>query len=295
MDWDKLRTFYSVAKVKTLTGAAASLSLSQSAVSRQISSLEENLGLQLFNRHSRGLTLTAQGEILYRSVHDVFIKLSLTQKLLQENKQAAAGTLTIAVCSFFSALWLAPRLCKFMGKHPDIHLKLQVGEENIDLHGKEADVAVHMKESSDTSLIQKSLSTFSLKAYASTQYIKKYGFPEKISDLENHRVLAYEKNVFFSSLQANWVFSAYKKEEKKPLLPKISINSFLGVYNLVKNNVGIGILPSFVTDSNKDLQPVLKNLTPPSGSIFYLYPTELRSSKKARAFQIFLTEEFAKN
>jgi len=292
MDWDKLRTFYVVAKAGTLTKAAKSLSIGQSSVSRQISSLEENLGVVLFNRHSRGLVLTEQGDILYKTVHDIFIKLSSAQETLKDSKGAIAGSLTVAVCPFLLETWLAPRLQAFIQKYPHIHLKLKVVEGDIDLHMREADVAIQMQESSNGNLIQKHLTTFDLGIYASKKYIEKNGYPKTREELKSHSIIACEENSFFSSVKANWFFTNSTKNEKQTLFPHISVNSFLGVYQMIKNNVGIGVLPSYTTD--KDLQTILGSMPCPLVSIFFLYPTELRSSKKAKVFQNFLVEEFHK-
>ncbi|MDE2328724.1 MAG: LysR family transcriptional regulator, partial [Rhodospirillales bacterium] len=95
MDWDKLRVFHAVAEAGSFTHAGDVLNLSQSAVSRQISALEEALAVPLFHRHARGLILTEQGEQLNRTVRDVFAKLAMTEALLAESKERPAGRLKV--------------------------------------------------------------------------------------------------------------------------------------------------------------------------------------------------------
>ena len=95
MDWDKLRVFHAVAEAGSFTHAGETLNLSQSAVSRQISALEENLQVPLFHRHARGLILTEQGESLNRTVREVFAKLAMTEALLTESKEKPAGRLKV--------------------------------------------------------------------------------------------------------------------------------------------------------------------------------------------------------
>ena len=95
MDWDKLRIFHAVAEAGSFTHAGESLNLSQSAVSRQISALEDSLRVALFHRHARGLILTEQGELLYRTAHEVFGKLAMTEALLTESKDRPSGRLKI--------------------------------------------------------------------------------------------------------------------------------------------------------------------------------------------------------
>ena len=95
MDWDKLRVFHAVAEAGSFTHAGDTLNLSQSAVSRQISALEEALQVPLFHRHARGLILTEQGERLNRTVREVFAKLAMTEALLTESKERPAGRLKV--------------------------------------------------------------------------------------------------------------------------------------------------------------------------------------------------------
>src|SRR3546814_1851873 len=109
MDWDKLRIFHAVAEAGSFTHAGDSLHLSQSAVSRQISSLEESLNVRLFHRHARGLILTEQGELLYRTVHDVFAKLTMVEAQLTDSQERPQGPLKIATTIGLGSLWLTPR------------------------------------------------------------------------------------------------------------------------------------------------------------------------------------------
>ena len=95
MDWDKLRIFHAVAEAGSFTHAGETLNLSQSAISRQVSSLEQSLKLPLFHRHARGLILTEQGEDLYRTAHDVFQQLAMTEARLTDSKESPRGPLNI--------------------------------------------------------------------------------------------------------------------------------------------------------------------------------------------------------
>src|SRR5258705_7984527 len=109
MDWDKLKVFHAAAEAGSFTHAGEQLGLSQSAVSRQISALEESLGVSLFHRHARGLILTEQGDLLYKTVHDVFAKLNNVEGLLTETKESAEGLLRITTSVAFGSVWLTNR------------------------------------------------------------------------------------------------------------------------------------------------------------------------------------------
>ena len=108
MDWDKLRIFHTVADAGSFTHAGHDLGLSQSAVSRQISALEQDLKVPLFHRHARGLILTEQGEVLYRTAHDVFAKLAATRTRLADSKDKPTGELRVTTTVGLGSVWLTP-------------------------------------------------------------------------------------------------------------------------------------------------------------------------------------------
>src|SRR5436190_20994637 len=118
MDWDKLRIFHAVAEAGSFTHAGESLNLSQSAVSRQISALEESLSVALFHRHARGLILTEQGELLFRTARDVFSKLSMAEGLISESKDRRKGPVKIQTSVDFGSSWLRPRVRDFPDLYP---------------------------------------------------------------------------------------------------------------------------------------------------------------------------------
>jgi DNA-binding transcriptional LysR family regulator len=108
MDWDKLRVFHAVAEAGSFTHAGEALNLSQSAVSRQISALEESVSMPLFHRHARGLILTEQGELLFRTAREVFAKLAMAEGLISESKDRPKGPLKITTTVAFGSVWLTP-------------------------------------------------------------------------------------------------------------------------------------------------------------------------------------------
>ena len=131
MDWDKLRVFHAVAEAGSFTHAGDTLNLSQSAVSRQISALEEALQVPLFHRHARGLILTEQGESLNRTVREVFAKLAITEALLTESKEKPAGRLKVTTTHGFGSLWLAPRLHMFLEAYPEVTVLLLLDDAEL--------------------------------------------------------------------------------------------------------------------------------------------------------------------
>jgi len=144
MDWDKLRIFHAVAEAGSFTHAGESLNLSQSAVSRQIGALEESLKVSLFHRHARGLILTEQGELLYRTAHEVFAKLAMTEAQLTESKDKPKGQLKVTATVALGSTWLTPRMGEFLEIYPDVDVDLVLEDRELDLSMREADVAIRM-------------------------------------------------------------------------------------------------------------------------------------------------------
>ncbi len=162
IDWDKLRVFHAVAEAGSFTHAGDTLNLSQSAVSRQISALEEALQVPLFHRHARGLILTEQGEALNRTVREVFAKLAITEALLTESKEKPAGRLKVTTTMGFGSTWLAPRLHEFLAMYPDISVSLLLDDAELDLAMREADVAIRMHPPKQPDLVQRHLMTLAV-------------------------------------------------------------------------------------------------------------------------------------
>ena len=122
MDWDKLRIFHAAAEAGSFTHAGDTLHMSQSAVSRQVSSLERDLKVALFHRHARGLQLTEQGDILYRTAADVLAKLQTAEMLLTDAQSKPQGELRIAAPVGLGTVWVTQRLREFMDRADIINL-----------------------------------------------------------------------------------------------------------------------------------------------------------------------------
>jgi DNA-binding transcriptional LysR family regulator len=191
MDWDKLRIFHAVAEAGSFTHAGESLNLSQSAVSRQISALEESLNVSLFHRHARGLILTEQGELLYRTAHEVFAKLAMAEAQLSESKDRPKGQLKVTTTVALGSTWLTPRMGEFLDVYPDVTVDLLLDDRELDLSMREADVAIRMAPPRQPELIQRHLMTVHLNIYAAPAYIKRYGLPKTVEELDNHKVIVY--------------------------------------------------------------------------------------------------------
>src|SRR6202165_3255730 len=146
MDWDKLKVFHAAAEAGSFTHAGEQLGLSQSAVSRQVGALEQELSVPLFHRHARGLLLTEQGDLLYRTAHDVFMKLEAARTKLTDSRERPSGDLKITTTVGIGVHWLTPRLGEFYDLYPDIRINLITGDDALYLAMREADVAIRLRQ-----------------------------------------------------------------------------------------------------------------------------------------------------
>src|SRR6185436_3622593 len=191
MDLDKLRVFHAVAHAGSFTHAGEQLALSQSAVSRQIGALEDDLRVPLFTRHARGLILTEQGELLFRTTQTIFEHLSNVEEALLDSREVPRGDLRVTATTGIGTYWLAPRLHKFIARHPDVNIRLIIADGELDLAGRQADVALRMRAPVQSDLIQRKLFDIGYHVYASQDYLKRRGQPRSVTDLDNHAVIIY--------------------------------------------------------------------------------------------------------
>ncbi len=294
MDWDKLRVFHAVAEAGSFTHAGEVLNLSQSAVSRQISALEESLNLPLFHRHARGLILTEQGELLYQTARDVFSRLAMTEALLTESRERAQGPLKITTTVAFGSLWLTPRIKDFLDRFPDIAVTMVLFDGELDLAMREADIAIRMMPPRQPDLVQRHLLSMNYSVYAAPAYLEKHGMPTSPDDLDNHRIIVYGDDTRVSApvSNVNWLLEAGASPDR-PRRPVLEVNNIYGIYRAVKSGLGIAAMPDYLSSETDTLVHILPELKGPKIDAYFVYPEELRNSKRITVFRDFLLSKIA--
>ena len=287
MDWDRLRIFHAVADAGSLTHAGDVLHLSQSAVSRQIRSLEDELNATLFHRHERGLILTEQGELLFAATRHMAKRLDAAAARIRDSEEEVFGELRVTTTIGFGSLWLAPRLPALYEKYPNLKIDLMLEERVLDLPMREADVAIRMKEPSQADLIRKRLMNIRMRLYASPQYLEQNGVPQTLEDLRDHRLISQNATAAQVSSGALLVRQLMSYE----IGSFLTVNNYFGVLQGVIHHLGIGVLPDYLTQDFPNLVRVLDTVESNDVPVFLAYPEELRQSKRIEAFREFVTEE----
>jgi DNA-binding transcriptional LysR family regulator len=287
MDWDKLRIFHAVAEAGSFTHAGHELGLSQSAVSRQISALEQDLNVPLFHRHARGLILTEQGEVLYRTAHDVFTKLAAAQTRLMDSKDKPSGELRITTTVAMGSVWLTPRIAEFMDLYPEIRVTMLLDDRELDLAMREADVAIRLRRPVQPDLIQRKLFTVHHHLYASPDYVRRRGSPKSIAELDGHSILVFGQAPTYLE-PVNWLESA-GRQNGEPRPATLRVNSAYGLRRAVEAGVGIASLPDYIVGRDSSLTQInLAGENPPQFDTYFVYPEELKDSKRVVVFRDFI-------
>ena len=286
MDWDKLRVFYVTAESGSFTKAGEHLHLSQSAVSRQISTLEERLGVTLFHRHARGLLLTEQGEILFRVAREFYTKVEIVEGRLKESKDRPSGTLRITTTIAFGSVWLARHIGDFIREYPDIDVQLMVSDYDVDIAMREADVSLRFHPPHQPDLIQRAITDVHFNVYASPAYIERKGEPKTFEDLGDHDLITFGTEAPPSVRAVDWI--AQDEEGVMRRKPILQINSIYGLLQAVESGLGLAGLPEYFGITNPRLVRVLPDIVGPKSTIYMAYPEELRDSKRISVFRDFL-------
>lgn len=261
--------------------------MSQSAVSRQVSALEKDLKLSLFHRHARGLVLTEQGELLFATVVEVMAKLQTAATLLADTTTQPTGELRIAAPVGLGTVWLTQRLREFMDLYPEIRVDLILNDDQIDISMRAADVAIWTREPENADLIRRPLFTMKVRAFASTQYVRRYGAPQTVADIDRHRIISYNGTQALHLPAISWLESV-GREGSEPRVPALKANSVVAIKYAIRAGIGIGMIPDYMTDGEGDLVTVLTDIDPPSMPILFVYPEELKTSKKVQVLRDFL-------
>ena len=287
MDWDKLRVFHAAAEAGSFTHAGETLGLSQSAVSRQVSGLELDLQAPLFHRHARGLILTEQGEVLYRTVRDMVMKLDAARTRLSDTRERPRGELRVTTTVGIGTNWLTPRIGEFIELYPDIKLTILLSDDELDLSMREADVAIRVREPVQPDLIRRRLFTMHFHAYASAVYLKRFGEPKTLDDLDAHRILTYGVSAQ-SYLSAINSLHFAGRDSKDPRPSTLKVNNISALRRAVENGVGIAILPDYLALSDTSLVRILPQADMPELECFLVYAEELKNVARVRIFRDFL-------
>jgi len=287
LDWDKLRIFHTAAESGSFTHAAEKLGMSQSAVSRQISALEEDLSLKLFIRHARGLVLTEVGEQLFRTAHRMHWELQQVETQMSESQDVPTGPLLVTTTVGLGSTWLSSRIHEFLLLYPDIQIEIKLNDAELDLAMREADVAIRLHRPNQSEMIQRKLFTVHNHFYASKEYLAAHGLPQSVDELDNHRIITFGEPVPSYLGDINYL-ERLGRPDSSPRRSSMKVNAIYGEMQAAVAGIGIAMLPDYVTEGQDKLQRVLTGIELPAYEAYFVYPPALKNSKRVGVFRDFI-------
>lgn len=287
MDWDRLRIFHIVADAGSFSHASEDLNTSQSAISRQISNLEYEIGIPLFHRHPRGLILTEQGELLYQRTRIIVNIVKEAEFALMDSKDRPTGDLSVTTTVGLGANWLSPRLGDFTAQYPEINLELRLTDAELDIGMREADIAIRFHKPQQLDLIQRKLFTVHFHLFASPKYLEENGTPSNVKDLKTHKIITYGKAPEYLK-EINWLENITQEYKIKPIVRIANINALL---RAASAGIGIVLLPDYLVSDNDNLIQIVFNEKLPEIDTYLTYAEERKNSKRIAVFREFIIEK----
>lgn len=293
MNFDKLKCFYTVAKNSSLTKGAKELSLDPTKLEATISELERELRTILFNRHQGMWTLTFQGQFLFRKTRVILGEIESTRSVLQESDaDELSGPLRVTTTNSLASLWIAPHIKGFLNKHPKVNFAIYPKDGDVDISLGGSDVCIRPLVPEGQNLIQHYIMTWHVGLYASPEYIKEFGKPTTLRELDNHRIitLGYESNAV-PYKDINWHLSIGKRPDEMPREPFMRIRSLSALIDCTLSGIGISALSEELPIIRQQrLVRLLPEVTGPEVDIFYIYPKFMANSRKVITFRDYLAD-----
>jgi DNA-binding transcriptional LysR family regulator len=284
-DWNKARAFLVTAEEGSLSAAARALGMAQPTLGRQVDGLEQELGIILFERVGRGLTLTPSGLELLEHVRDMGEAAGRVSLTALGQSQALEGTICISASETYAAVLLPPIIAKLRILEPGIQVEIVVANHASDLRRREADIAIRNFRPTEPDLIAKKIGDADAILYATPDYIDKIGNPTKPYDLRHAEFVNMDHGGMM--LKGLNTLGLGLTEANFPLLTE----SYLVMWELVRQGAAIGILDAHIGDADPVVRRVLPDLEPLVFPIWLVSHRELTTSRRIRRVYDFLADE----
>ena len=286
-DWNQIRSFLAAYEEGSLSAGARALGLTQPTLSRQITELEEELGVIVFERGRRGLTLTQTGMELLDHVHSMGEAASLISLTASGHSQAIEGQVCISASDAMSTYHLPPILKRLKEIAPGIQIEVVASNELSDLQRREADIAIRHVRPEQPDLITKLVREPSANLYASTSYLDHYGRPESIEDLSNADFIGFENIDRSVSIYNSFGLSISKKNIKYN-----SSNVVVG-WEIVKQGLGILVMSEEIAAMTPNIEKVLSDFKSIQFPVWLTTHRELHTNRRIRIVYDHLANELS--
>ena len=283
-----MQVFNRVAELRSFAASARELGMSTSSVSRHVSDLEDELGVRLFNRTTRRLSLTNEGSVYLRRSAAILSDLDDLHRTTQDQHRAPQGRLRVTASLTLGEAWVVLILPGFLEKYPDVFVELDLTNRVVDLVEEGFDVGIREGDLTDSSMIARSLMGLRYIVCASPKYIEKYGEATHPDQLKNHRcILFYQPN----RQSEDWWFDIDGKETWINVDGVMSVNNAWAARDLACSGVGICYVPEFVVKDDLvdgSLVQIMPEFVNAAEPVHAVYPTKRHLSARVRVFVDYL-------
>ncbi|TDM52014.1 LysR family transcriptional regulator [Aliivibrio fischeri] len=290
--FDCLKVFTRVASLGTFTAAANELNTTQSAISKKIAWLEKQVGITLFHRHARAISLTTGGKKYLRLALKLIDEMSLVESQLRHEQTSISGTLTLSVPSAFSVQKLSIPLNEFLNLHPDLSVNVSVSDKFVDLVEGDIDIAIRASYLKDSGLKAKWFMDNELIYFASPEYLAQHPNVTDAHELTQHQCLTY--SLFTPS--DLWRFSEGNTELKIKVKEQLRSDSPEMLVKMATLGQGIAAMPKWMVEhelKSGALTQVLEQYKTVKLPMYMVYKDSEHQPQRIRAFIDFMSNYFS--
>lgn len=290
-DLNDMLVFLAVIDAGSFTLAAERLNIPKANLSRKVSRLERQLGVTLLERTTRSQHLTDAGKTYLQHCKRIQEELDLAEASIAQVLNEVSGQLRIGASVGIGHEILKGSLGAFLHEFPDIDLQLNLLNRRVDLIEEGFDLVIRIGQLDDSRLIAKPLGSISRKLYASPSYLHKNGPIESIEELQNHAFLLMS-NVHGAG---KFVLQKNKQQREFKVSPKLLVDDFMVLRQMVKDGLGLAILPDYMCTqdmADKKLEPVLPSWGMPTVEAYALYPKHRLNIPKVAVFLDYILKTF---
>jgi DNA-binding transcriptional LysR family regulator len=277
---EQLHAFINVVEENSFAKAGRKLGLSTAAISRQVSALEAELGIQLLHRSTRYVGLTDRGESYYQHCKQALLALAEAENDLAKSQSEATGLLTITSNRYFASTLLIPRLAEFMSLHPKLAIKLELAERFPDLLQENIDILFGVTLEGSPELVRKRIGITRYLLCASPHYLEQMGHPKTPADLTKHRYIAHSMRKPMDKI-------TFKDGKEMYLQPMLWLNDTKAMKECALHHMGIVNLHDYEVEDelrNKTLIEILPSYRETARPVYLYYQQSRYLQPKIRRF-----------
>lgn len=275
----------------SFSAAARALKLTPSAVSKQVSRLEDRLGARLLSRTTRRLSLTEEGRAFHARCVQILAEIEEAETAVTELHAAPRGTLRVAAAVAFFSHRVMPLLPEFLERYPEVHFDLVMTDREVDMVDERIDAAIRFGRPRELTLIARELTVSRRVICASPAYLARHGTPKTPADLARHNCLTLSTRPEFNV----WEFGE-RPEDHLRVTGNVELNQADALYDACLAGIGLARVAGYLVDDDIKagrLVPVLTGQLKEASTLYVVYPHRRHLSPKVRAFVDFLVMKFS--